>query len=99
MQEIQPGGKAPPVPGVDFTLGATALFFYKVTCPVCQIAAPVAAKLEQAYPGRIAGIGQDPEEKLAAFDRQYGLGFDSVTDLPPYDVSNAYGVIAVPTLF
>lgn len=99
MQELEVGSKAPPVPGVDFAAGPTALFFYKVTCPVCQMAAPVAGKFERAYPGRIVGIGQDPEEKLRQFDRQYGLGFSSITDLPPYDVSNAYGVVSVPTLF
>jgi len=84
---------------MDFAAGPTALFFYKVTCPVCQMAAPAARKFEQAYPGRIAGIGQDPAEKLAEFDRQYGLGFATVADLPPYDTSNAYGIISVPTLF
>jgi peroxiredoxin len=66
---------------------------------VCQLAAPAARKFERAYPGRIAGIGQDPNEKLAEFDREYGLGFPSVADLPPYEVSNAYGIISVPTLF
>jgi thiol-disulfide isomerase/thioredoxin len=99
MAELEAGSKAPAVPGVDFSAGPTALFFYKVTCPVCQMAAPAAGKFEQAYPGRIVGIGQDPKEKLTAFDRQYGLGFASVTDLPPYDVSNGYGIISVPTLF
>jgi len=96
---LDPGLKAPPVPGVDFAAGPTALFFYKVTCPVCQMAAPAAKKFEQAYPGRIVGIGQDPKEKLAEFDRQYGLGFASITDLPPYDVSDAYGLFVVPSLF
>jgi thiol-disulfide isomerase/thioredoxin len=99
VAELEAGSKAPAVPGVDFAAGPTALFFYKVTCPVCQMAAPAAGKFEQAYPGRIVGIGQDPEERLAEFDRQYGLGFASVPDLPPYDVSEAYGVVSVPTLF
>ena len=99
MAELQVGSKAPTVPGVDFGAGPTALFFYKVTCPVCQMAAPAAGKFEQAYPGRIEGVGQDPEEKLTEFDRQFGLGFASVPDLPPYGVSEAYGIISVPTLF
>jgi len=99
MAELEAGSKAPAVPGVDFPAGPTALFFYKVTCPVCQMAAPPAGKFEQAYPGRIVGIGQDPEEKLTEFDRQYGLGFASIPDLPPYDVSEAYGIVSVPTLF
>lgn len=99
MQELQAGQKAPPVPGVDFAAGPIALFFYKVTCPVCQMAAPAARTFDQAYPGRIVGIGQDPQEKLVHFDREFGLGFSSVTDPPPYEVSNAYGIASVPTLF
>jgi len=99
MAELEAGSKAPAVPGVDFSAGPTALFFYKVTCPVCQMAAPAAGMFEQAYPGRIRGIGQDPEEKLADFDRTYGLGFPSIAELPPYEVSNAYGIRTVPTTF
>ena len=63
------------------------------------MAAPPANRFEQSYPGRILGIGQDPEEKLVDFDRAFGLGFPSVTDLPPYELSNAYGVRVVPTAF
>lgn len=100
MEEpLQSGSVAPTIPGVDFSSGPTVLFFYKVTCPVCQMAAAPANRFEQAYPGHMYGIGQDPEEKLAEFDRTYGLGFPSTPDLPPYDVSNAYGVRVVPTTF
>lgn len=75
------------------------LFFYKVTCPVCQMAAPPASRFQHAYPGRIQGIGQDPEEKLAEFDHAYGLGFPAIADLPPYEISDAYGIRVVPTTF
>jgi peroxiredoxin len=98
-QPLQPGSVAPAVPGVEFSTGPAVLFFYKVTCPVCQMAAPPAGRFEQAYPGRTQGIGQDPEEKLAEFDRTYGLGFPSTEDPPPYDISNAYGIRTVPTTF
>lgn len=63
------------------------------------MAAAPASRFEQAYPGRIRGIGQDPEEKLADFDRTYGLGFPGIADLPPYEVSDAYGIRVVPTTF
>jgi hypothetical protein len=92
------GSVAPPVPGVDFAAGPTALWFYKVTCPVCQMSAPVAHVLADAYPGRFVGIGQDPDERLRSFDREYGLGFDSMPDLPPFPVSDAYGIEVVPTM-
>lgn len=98
MQTLSPGVAAPPVPGVDFADGPTALFFYKVTCPVCQMAAPKAETFQRAYPGRIVGVGQDPEEKLAEFDAQYGMSFPRVPDLPPYEISEAYGIRVVPTV-
>jgi peroxiredoxin len=63
------------------------------------MAAAPARRFEEAYPGRILGIGQDPEEKLIEFDRTYGLGFPAVADLAPYEVSNDYGIRAVPTAF
>ncbi|HEY7400662.1 MAG TPA: redoxin domain-containing protein [Actinomycetota bacterium] len=93
---IEAGSLAPPTPGAP--TGAHALLFYKVTCPTCQMAAPPMDRLERAYPGRIAGIGQDPAEKLEAFSRTYAMTFPSEPDLPPYDVSNAYGIEHVPTL-
>jgi peroxiredoxin len=99
LEPLQPGSVVPAVPGVDISAGPTVLFFYKVTCPVCQMAAAPVSRFERANPGRIVGIGQDPEEKLADFDRTYGLGFPSIADLPPYGLSNAYGVRVVPTAF
>lgn len=99
LEPLQPGSSAPAISSIDFSSGPTVLFFYKVTCPVCQMAAAPASRFEQAYPGRIQGIGQDPEEKLAEFDRGYGLGFPSISDLPPYEVSDAYGIRSVPSTF
>src|SRR6266516_4274892 len=90
---------APAIPGVDFRTGPLTLFFYKVTCPVCQMAAPKVQGFEAAYPGRILGIGQDPQEKLVAFGDQFEMSFRSLVDAPPYDVSNAYGIEVVPTMF
>jgi thiol-disulfide isomerase/thioredoxin len=98
MQALSPGTVAPPVPSVDFADGPLALFFYKVTCPVCQMAAPKAEAFQRAYPGRISGVGQDPEEKLAEFDSRFGMSFPRVPDLPPYEVSDAYGIRVVPTV-
>jgi thiol-disulfide isomerase/thioredoxin len=92
------GSAAPPVPGVTAG-GPRALLFYKVTCPTCQMAAPVMDRFEQAFPGRIAGVGQDPPDALEAYAATYGQSFPSVPDLPPYGTSNAYGVQHVPTLF
>lgn len=99
MTALAPGSAAPSIPGVAFSDGPLALFFYKVTCPVCQMVAPKTQTFAHAYPGRIIGIGQDPEEKLATFDQRFGMSFERISDLPPYELSNAYGIRVVPTLF
>ena len=98
MEPISPGSAAPTIEGLDLSR-PQLLFFYKVTCPVCQLAAPIAELLQQAYPGRITGVGQDGEDELRRFADAYGVGFASVRDAPPYPASNAYGVRVVPTLF
>ena len=98
MIPVQVGSDAPQVPGVRFGDEPVGLFFYKVTCPTCQLAAPTMAAFERAYPGRVVGIGQDPQDVLEAFGEVHGMGVRSISDEPPYDVSNAYGIVSVPTL-
>jgi hypothetical protein len=63
------------------------------------MAAPKAQALEDAYPGRVFGVGQDEEEKLTAFDAEHAMAIPRVPDLPPYEHSNAYGIRVVPTVF
>ncbi len=98
MSPIGPGSPAPPVRGVDLSAGPVALFFYKVTCPVCRQAAPKATAFERAYPGRVVGVGQDPEGDLEAFSREWDMAIRSIVDAEPYEASNAYGIEVVPTL-
>ena len=97
MSVIPVGTAAPPVPGVDLS-GTRTVLFYKVTCPVCQMAAPLAERLAQAYPETVVAIGQDSPEQLARFGDRYGWSFGSTPDLPPYDASEAYGIRVVPTV-
>ena len=99
MSPLQVGAIAPPIPDVRFGEGPVGLFFYKVTCPTCQMAAPKVGAFERAYPGRVVGIGQDPPEALERFTEAYELGLRSLSDQPPYEVSDAYGIVSVPTLF
>jgi thiol-disulfide isomerase/thioredoxin len=96
---IAVGDAAPLVPGGGLEGGPLALVFYKVTCPVCQMAAPKIDALARSYPGRVLGVGQDPPDELERFGREFRMDLPAVTDLPPYDVSNAYGIETVPTLF
>ena len=96
MSPLAVGSPTPPLPlpGV----GPTALFFYKVTCPVCQLAAPKVEAFERAYPGRIHGIGQDEPGKLSAFAERFGMTFPSVSDGPDYPLSQVFGIRVVPTM-
>ena len=95
---IAPGTKAPDVPGVALGETPRALWFFKVTCPVCQMTAPVAERLAGLFPGTVAGVGQDPQPALSSFAQEYGTTFETVTDAPPFLASNAYGIEVVPTL-
>jgi peroxiredoxin len=62
------------------------------------MAAPKLEGFEEAYAGRVLGIGQDPASDLETFSREYGMSFPSLPDLEPFDVSNAYGIEHVPTV-
>ncbi len=97
MNVIAPGSPAPAVPGIQLRGNPKVLYFYKVTCPVCQMAAPAAQSFDRAYPGHIVGIGQDPPDRLAEFGELFGQAFPTQTDGPPYPVSSAYGIRVVPT--
>ena len=98
MSPIGAGADAPPIPGVELEQPGLVLF-YKVTCPTCQISAPVAQRLAERFPGRFAAVAQDPPDAIEGFGRRFGASFTSVSESPPYDASNAYDVDTVPTLF
>ena len=81
-----------------WTEGPVALAFFKVTCPVCQMAAPKVQALADAGV-RVTAIGEDPAPRLVAFAEQWGQRVPTVTEPAPYRVSGAYGVRTVPTVF
>ena len=93
---INVGEPAAAVDGVD-AVRPHALVFYKVTCGVTKMATPAIERLAQAYPGRVIGIGQDPQSELDAFATEHGLSFPQVPDLAPYLASDAYGILSAPT--
>ncbi len=78
--------------------GPVVLAFFKVTCPVCQMVAPMVQALADAGV-RVVAIGEDPSPKLRAYADRYGQKVPTVSEPPPYRVSTAYGVSAVPTVF
>ena len=95
---IAPGASAPSIAGVPDD-GPRAIVFYKVSCPVCRMAAPKVQALADGYPDRVTAVGQDPPDRLSAFGEAYGMRVAPIVDLPPYAASEAYGVRTVPTVF
>jgi len=83
--------------------GPVLAAFFKVSCPVCQYTFPYLERLHKAHGNKkitIVGISQDNQRDTAAFLKEYGVTFRTLLDDPNgYDVSNAYGLTNVPTLF
>jgi peroxiredoxin len=83
--------------------GPVLAAFYKVSCPVCQYTFPYLERLHKAHGDKkitIVGISQDNQRDTAAFLKEYGITFRNLLDDPNgYDVSNAYGLTNVPTIF
>jgi peroxiredoxin len=105
---VQPGDRAPSFQLPDASTGGdvtdpwrdgpTVLAFFKVSCPVCQMAAPKVQAFADAGV-RVTAIGEDPPRALAAYADRYGQRVPTVSEPPPYQVSAAYGITAVPTIF
>ncbi|HUL84072.1 MAG TPA: hypothetical protein VLX89_00960 [Actinomycetota bacterium] len=90
------GASAPDVEDANLARPG-ALVFFKVTCSTTKIATPAIERLARAYPGRVIGVGQDPQVDLDAFATAFGLSLPLVPDLEPYPASDAYGIVSAPT--
>ena len=99
MSLLAIGTIAPEIPGVEFGSGPVGLFFFKVTCPTCQLAAPVMRGFEESFPGHVVGVGQDPMSTLERFAEEFDMGIRVVEDQRPYRASAAYDLDSVPTLY
>jgi peroxiredoxin len=114
MPALETGSSAPEInlPTLDggtFSLsaarkqGPVALAFFKISCPVCQMAFPFFERLHQAFRGRnvrVVGISQDSVKDTASFAKEFGISFPlALDDTKRYPASNAYGLTNVPTLF
>ena len=86
------------------TKGPVVAVFYKVSCPVCQMALPYLDRIYKAYGNSgtftFVGVSQDNVADTQAFNRKLGITFPSLLDpVGKYPVSNAYGLTNVPTTF
>jgi peroxiredoxin len=84
--------------------GPAVLAFFKVSCPVCQLAFPYLERVFRAYSKTgtftMVGVSQDNPADTAAFNKEYGVSFPVLLDEKgKYPVSNAYGLTIVPSIF
>ena len=115
MPALEAGVQAPEIElqyldGRHFSLkqerskGPVVAVFFKVSCPVCQMALPYLDRIFKAYAkgGKFTfvGVSQDNAADTKAFIRQFNLSFPMVLDPSgKYPASNAYGLTNVPTTF
>jgi peroxiredoxin len=76
--------------------------FFKVTCPTCQFTLPFVEKLHRQFRGEavhVWGISQDTVRDSKRFAEHFGVSFPILIDEEPYETSQEYGLVYVPTLF
>jgi peroxiredoxin len=104
------GSTAPPftlkdLDGVPHSLteilsaGPVLLAFYKISCPVCQLALPFLARIASGSL-QIFAVSQDDPSATRRFQAKFGV-LPTLLDREEegYPVSNAFGIAYVPTLF
>ncbi|HEX3623126.1 MAG TPA: TlpA disulfide reductase family protein [Acidimicrobiales bacterium] len=103
------GDKAPSFRLVDITSGQEVtdpwsegqvlLAFFKTSCPVCKMVAPMLTKLSEAGV-RVVAVGEDPPEDLTQYADEQGQRVSAtLTEPAPYAVSEAFGLESVPSVF
>jgi len=109
---IQTGSQAPDfqlplVQGGDrslkqlLTRSRVLLAFFKITCPVCQLAFPFLERIHASGNLSIYGVSQNDPADTEDFNREFGVTFPTLLDSEDrgFPVSNDYGIGIVPTLF
>jgi peroxiredoxin len=105
-----PDIRLPSLDGAQFSLdqarkrGPVVAAFFKVNCPVCQLAFPYLERLYKAYNSAgkftLVGVSQNDAADTKAFNREFGVTFPNLLDDPrKYPASNAYGLTNVPSIF
>jgi peroxiredoxin len=112
LTPLEPGVRAPEfhLPAMDgegqsladiLERGPAIFAFFKISCPICQLALPFLERLHQAGTLAVYGISQNDERDTRSFAARYQLTFPILLDLEStgFPTSNAYGLTNVPTLF
>jgi peroxiredoxin len=105
--DLAPGFRLPRLEGGDVSLsdliatGPILLAFYKVTCPVCQMAMPFLERIHNAASMPIYAISQDDAADTREFNTEFGITLRTLLDPEEsgFAVSNAYGISHVPTMY
>jgi peroxiredoxin len=81
--------------------GPALLAFFKISCPVCQLAFPFLERLHRPGTLPVYGVSQNNAHDTREFAKRYGVTFPMLLDLESsgFPVSNAYGLTNVPTLY
>lgn len=82
--------------------GPVWLLFMKESCPTCALAAPWVERLHGAVGGRGASVVvvmEDSSEAAARLAVAHGWTMPVAVESPPWPVSAAYDLRAVPTMF
>lgn len=82
--------------------GPLLVAFFKVSCPTCQYAFPFIERINQQFRGhgiQVWGISQDDAKTSRSFAEEFEVTFPILVDDHPHDVSDAYGITHVPTVF
>jgi peroxiredoxin len=79
--------------------GPVLVVFFKISCPTCQLALPFLERI--AGQVRTVGISQDDAPATKEFLEYFGITFPVLLDPAGerYQVSNAYRITNVPSLF
>ena len=115
MPALEAGVAAPEIQlssldGAQFSLdqarkrGPVVAAFFKVNCPVCQLAFPYLQRIHKAYSEKgkftLVGVSQNDAGDTKAFNREFGVTFPTLLDdTRKYPASNAYGLTNVPSVF
>jgi len=113
MSKVQAGNAAPvfALAGVDgqqhsltdaLKKGPVLAAFFKVSCPVCQLAFPFLERMYESYgDGKVSfwGVSQDNVTDTKEFLDEYGVKFPALIDADGYKVTKQYGLTNVPSIF
>lgn len=102
--------KLPLLDGQEFSLnqarkhGPVVAAFFKVNCPVCQLAFPYLERMYRTYKGNakvtLVGVSQNDASETRAFNQKFGVTFPVLLDdTRKYPASNAYRLTNVPSIF